>query len=127
MMLNKKIIICDDDEGILDMMEMILDDEGYQIIAESNSLNLRSIIERESPDLIILDLWMPMLSGDQLLRMIRDTEAYKHLPVLVISASRDGETIAMDAGASGFLAKPFDIDGLLGKIELQLSATNWQA
>ncbi|RZK69344.1 MAG: response regulator, partial [Pedobacter sp.] len=106
----KKIMICDDDEGILDMLDMILSDEGYQIISESNSLNLLSAMHKEQPDLVILDLWMPMLSGDQLLAMIRRSEMYASLPVIVISASRDGEAIAKKSGASGFLAKPFDID-----------------
>jgi DNA-binding NtrC family response regulator len=114
---NKKILICDDDAGILDVLELILEDTGHTIIPEINSLNVRSVLDKELPDLVILDLWMPVVSGDQLLNMIRTTPAYSHLPVIIISASRDGEQIATDHAASAFIAKPFDYDHLLTVVE----------
>lgn len=113
---KKKILICDDDEGILDMLELILEDTGHQIISEANSLNVKSILKTQQPDLVLLDLWMPVLSGDQLLRSIRSNESTSSLPVIVISASRDGREIAFEAGATDFLAKPFDVDELLEKV-----------
>lgn len=113
---NKKILICDDDRGILEMLEMLFEDTGYDIIPEANSLNVKSIMERESPDLVVLDLWMPVLSGDQVLKMIRENPSTSQLPVIVISASTDGRTIADHAGATNFLAKPFDVDELLGMV-----------
>lgn len=116
-MLKKKILICDDDEGIIDMLELILEDTGHQIIPETNSLNVKSILEREKPDLILLDLWMPVLSGDQLLKTMRANESTQKIPVIVISASRDGKEIAFDAGATDFLAKPFNVDEILEKVE----------
>ncbi|RZK41061.1 MAG: response regulator [Pedobacter sp.] len=120
---KKKILICDDDEGIIDMLELILEETGHQIIPETNSLNVKSILEREKPDLILLDLWMPVLSGDQVLKSLRANEKTKELPVIVISASRDGKEIALGAGASDFLAKPFDMDELLQKVDEYLSAS----
>jgi CheY-like chemotaxis protein len=116
-MSNKKILICDDDEGILDVLELILEDTGHTIIPEINSLNVKAVMEKEMPDLIILDLWMPVLSGDQVLSMIRTTPAYKDLPVIIMSASRDGEQIANDHLASAFIAKPFDYDHLLTVVD----------
>ncbi|PWS26329.1 response regulator [Pedobacter yonginense] len=116
-MSNKKILICDDDEGILDMLEMVFEDSPYTVIPEKNSLNIKSIVERESPDLILLDLWMPVLSGDQLLRTLRKNPSTIGLPVIVISASREGRQIAYDAGATGFIAKPFDFSELMGMVD----------
>lgn len=116
-MVNKKILICDDDEGILDVLELILEETGHTVISEINSLNVRSILDNEKPDLLILDLWMPVISGDQLLNMIRATPAYSHLPVIIISASRDGEQIAKNHSASAFIAKPFDYDELLSVVQ----------
>ncbi|RYG14994.1 MAG: response regulator [Chitinophagaceae bacterium] len=116
----KKILICDDDLGILEMLELLLEETGHQIIAESNSLNVRSIIERESPNLLVLDLWMPVLSGDQVLKMVRENPHTKELPVIVISASTDGKQIAQKAGATNFLAKPFDVDELVSMVESYL-------
>lgn len=110
---KKKILICDDDAGILDVLEMILLETGHTIIPEINSLNILTLIHSEAPDLVILDLWMPILSGDQLVQMIRENPAFNDLPIVVISASPDGKEIAMDAGASEFLAKPFDYEELL--------------
>jgi len=120
-MSTKKILICDDDLGILEMLELLLEETGHQIIPEANSLNVRSILERESPDLVILDLWMPVLSGDQVLKMIRENPSTNDLPVIVISASTDGKEIADQAGATQFLAKPFDVDELINLVEHHLA------
>jgi len=118
---RKRILICDDDEGITDMLELVLEDTGHEIITETNSLNIKSILKEGLPDLILLDLWMPVLSGDQVLKTLRASENTQKLPVIVISASRDGKEIAFDAGATDFVAKPFDIDELLDKIEKYLN------
>ncbi|RFZ91239.1 response regulator [Mucilaginibacter conchicola] len=115
--MSKKILICDDDEGILEMLEMALYAEEHEISTEINSLKLIGRIRDERPDLLILDLWMPVLSGDQITRTLKEMPEYKNLPILVISASRDGEDIARKAGANDYLAKPFDIDELLKKVE----------
>ncbi|QNN44835.1 response regulator [Pedobacter roseus] len=117
---NKKILICDDDEGILDMLEMVFEDSPYIIIPEQNSLNVKSIVEKEVPDLVILDLWMPVLSGDQVLKNLRKSPSTKDLLVIIISASREGRQIASDAGATGFIAKPFDFDELMGMISVHI-------
>jgi len=112
-----KILICDDDEGILDLVDLVLAEEGYETIAESNSLNVANLIEREHPDLIVLDLWMPVLSGDQVLKALRNNPDTSDLPVIVISASTDGKAIAINAGATDFMPKPFDLDLLVEKVK----------
>ena len=112
-MIEKKILICDDDDGILDMLSLILEDNYSQVSTEVNSLNTINLIIELQPDLLILDLWMPVISGDQILGIIRSTKEMANLPVIVISASKDGEKIAMDAGATRYLPKPFDVDELL--------------
>jgi DNA-binding response OmpR family regulator len=114
---NKKIVICDDDEGILDMLEMILEDTGYNIIPEKNSLNIYNIIKKEHPDLLLLDLWMPVLSGDQVLRALKNNPNTCKLPVIIISASTEGKKIAAEAGADEFIAKPFDVNQLMHKVK----------
>ena len=114
---NKKIMVCDDDQGILDVLQMLLESEGYDVITEINSTNLIKEIRSQIPDLLLLDLWMPVLSGDQVLKTIRATEEFENLPVIVLSASVDGSIIAGDAGATDFVPKPFDMDDLIGKIK----------
>jgi DNA-binding response OmpR family regulator len=118
MMSNKKIFVCDDDEGIIGLLGIILEDSGHEIILETNSLNARRIIEDENPDLIIVDLWMPVLSGDQIVRMVRTNPKHKHIPIIVISASRDGNEISMGSGATAFIPKPFELDRFVEQVNM---------
>jgi DNA-binding response OmpR family regulator len=111
--MNKTILICDDDEGILDMLEFVLEDVGFDTISEKNSLNIYNTIEKKNPDLLLLDLWMPVLSGDQVLKTLRKNPVTQNLPVIIISASTDGSKIAHEAGANEYISKPFDMDKLV--------------
>ncbi len=116
-MTNKKIIVCDDDEGILDMLTFVLEDSGYNVIAEPNSLNVLQLVKKERPDLLMVDLWMPVLSGDQVVKRLKAEDSTRNIPVIVISASTDGKKIAYEAGADRYIAKPFDIDQLIDKVQ----------
>ncbi|TWR31558.1 response regulator [Mucilaginibacter pallidiroseus] len=107
---KKKILICDDDAGIVDMAQLILEMNDFEAIGETNSLKLYDRIKTEHPDLIIIDLWMPVLSGDQILKRLKSDEHFKSIPVMAISASNDGYQIAMQAGANRFISKPFEMD-----------------
>ncbi|MCY0969262.1 response regulator [Chryseobacterium wangxinyae] len=118
---NNKIMVCDDDQGILDVLQMLLESEGFEVITEINSTNLIKEMKIYMPDLLLLDLWMPVLSGDQVLKTLRTTEEFENLPVIVLSASVDGSSIANGAGATDFVPKPFDMDDLIIKIRGLLS------
>lgn len=114
---TKKIMVCDDDQGILDVIQMLLETENFTVYTEVHSPNLISSIQLHSPDLLLLDLWMPFMAGDELLKTIRHNEEIKDLPVIVLSASVDGSDIAEDAGANAFIAKPFDMNDLISKVK----------
>ena len=122
--MNKKILVCDDDEGIVDLLESILVYEGYETFTELNSLNIFNRISEISPDLLLLDLWMPVLSGDQIVKNLRNKSETLKLPIIIISASRDGSDVAEDVGADDYIAKPFDIDQLTAKVNLILRSSN---
>lgn len=109
-------MICDDDAGILEMMEMIMEEYGYEVIAEANSLNVLRRLELDSPDLLLLDIWMPLLSGDQVLKSIKADAKFVGMPVIMYSASAEGQAIALSCGADDYIAKPFDMDDLDNKI-----------
>ena len=113
---TKKIMVCDDDQGILDVIQMLLETENFTVYTEVHSPNLISSIQLHSPDLLLLDLWMPIMAGDELLKTIRLNEEIKNLPVIILSASIDGSDIAEDAGADAFVAKPFDMNDLISKV-----------
>ncbi len=108
-----KIMICDDDQGILDVLEMLLEPEGFEVAKEIDSTLLYDRVRTEKPDLLLLDLWMPILSGYDLIKKIRSDREVKNLPIIVLSASRNEKDIALETGANQFMAKPFDIEEII--------------
>jgi len=111
---NSKVIICDDDQSILELLGLVAETAGCQPLTLSKSLDVMKAIREERPALVVLDLWMPVMSGDMILQTIRKDAELKDLPVAIISASRDGRQIAELNGATEYLAKPFDIMDLTG-------------
>jgi DNA-binding response OmpR family regulator len=114
----KRIFIADDDPGIVDAVEMILDFHGYEVSSTYNGTDVLTL--SEYPDLLLLDIWMSGCDGRDICRALKSDKDRMHIPVLMISASKDISQSAMDSGANGFLAKPFDMDELLSKIETLL-------
>lgn len=114
---NKKIMICDDNQDIVDVLNIMLETEGYTVFSEIDSTKLIDGIKQQTPDLLLLDLWMPVLSGDQIVKLIRESNDIKHLPVIILSASIDGNDIAQNVGANGFIAKPFNIEDIFDVIK----------
>jgi DNA-binding response OmpR family regulator len=110
-----KIMIADDDAGIVDAVEMMLDYKGYQVrTATENTLKR---ITEELPDVLLLDIWMSGEDGIEVCKALKSNETTMHIPVIMISASKDIENSALKAGANDFLPKPFEMNVLIEKIE----------
>jgi CheY-like chemotaxis protein len=115
----KRITVADDDSGILDAVGMMLEMEGYDV---NTTLNGNTVLtQTELPDVYILDIWMSGSDGRELCKKLKSEEKTKDIPVILISASNDLKRSAETAGADDFLAKPFEIDALLQKIEKALA------
>ena len=108
----KTVLICDDDEGIVDVATIILNDAGFNVIPVTSSLSVVDTVNKVKPDIILLDLWMPDLSGEELTKKLKSDPQTASIPIILVSASRDTEQIAVKAGANDFIKKPFDIDEL---------------
>lgn len=106
----KRVLVCDDDEGILDVIKMLLCDKGYEVKVVSQGQQFMGIVRKFKPDLIILDLWMPGIAGEELLVRLKNGSGMRKVPVVLISAQRELSQRARDMGADGYLAKPFDIE-----------------
>lgn len=119
--MKKKIVICDDEHLILDVLSIALESENIEVIGTSKSKELYSLIARTEPDLLIIDLQMPWLAGDQVVRELKGSEKYKGLPIIMVSASRKGEKAAAECGADAFLAKPFELEDLYQVVEKVMS------
>lgn len=110
-------MVCDDDQGILEMMEMLLDDFGYEVIIESQSIRALQTLEAKMPDLLFLDIWMPVVTGDQVLQQIKQNSKVSSIPVIMYSASKEGAQIAAALGADDYIEKPFNLDEVEDKIK----------
>ncbi len=110
-----KIMVADDDRAIVDAICMYLEFEGYDVKSTVDGSDVLSLSE-PLPDLIILDIWMSGVDGMEICRQLKKEKRVSHIPVLMISASRDLQRSAQQAGADDFLAKPFDMKELITRI-----------
>lgn len=113
--MSKKILIAEDDEGILDAMKLMLELEGYEVKATRDGKTLYDLKE-ELPDLLLLDIWMSGMNGRDICKHLKSQEQTKRMPIILMSASKDTEKTAWEAGADDFLAKPFEIDELVAMV-----------
>lgn len=118
------VFVCDDDVGIVDVVKIVLEEAGYQVITSSNSESVLQNVKKLHPDLILIDLWMPGLGGEQLIPLLKKDKDFADIPVIVISASKDTREVAERVGADGFLYKPFDITDLENIVKKYLSAAH---
>jgi len=110
--MNKKVLICDDDEGILEVAGIVLGEKGYEVEQISESDLVVDRVNEFNPDVVLLDLWMPKVSGEDLTKQLKGNPETAGIPVVIVSASMETQKIAVAAGADGFLCKPFNISDL---------------
>lgn len=110
-----KILIADDDPQILRALHVILRARGYQALGAANGADALNLAIEHRPDLYVIDLGMPGLTGLELIAGIR---GWSRAPILVVSGRTDAvdKVQALDAGADDYLTKPFDIDELLARL-----------
>jgi CheY-like chemotaxis protein len=111
-MAQPRILVVDDDTSIRSFVEMALDSEGYAVSTATNGVQALAVTDQVHPDLILLDMRMPIMDGWTFARMYRD-QAGPHAPIVVITAATDAGERAAEIQADGFLGKPFDLDELL--------------
>ena len=119
--MQHKILIAEDDTDISRLLSRILEAQGYQALQAFSGTEALSLIEREEPDLLLLDLMLPGLSGEELLRKLREERRYS-IPVLILSAkSALGDKVALlKSGADDYITKPFSISILKLRLEKAL-------
>lgn len=119
------VLVADDDEDILALVSFCLDRTEHEIInARDGEEALKITIDRH-PDLLVLDLRMPKLTGHDVLRLLREKEAGSGTRVIVLSAYAQNETVArvLEEGADDYLSKPFDPEVLRKRVEAVLGAS----
>lgn len=122
------IMVVDDDQRNVRLMESILKSNGYRVRKAFDGEEAKQSIESESPDLILLDVMMPKMSGFELCRLLRDRYETRLLPVIMITAlnSLEDKVRALETGADDFLSKPINKTELLAKVRSILRVKSLQ-
>ncbi len=114
---GKRILVVDDDDAIRNFVCEALSEEGYRLLQASNGADALREVSQAAPDLILLDVRMPGVDGWQVLDELRSA-AGPQTPVVVMTASYSGQDRALQSGAQGYLAKPFELHDLLECVDL---------
>jgi DNA-binding NtrC family response regulator len=120
--MKKRILILDDDAEILMVCKIILEQKNYLVQTRLFCDDIIKDIEEVDPDVILMDLWIPTIGGENAVNLIKTNATYMHIPVILFSANAEIEIIEERAKANGVLKKPFDINTLLLTIEKTLAA-----
>jgi CheY-like chemotaxis protein len=115
------VLIVDDDQAIRDTLRDALELEGYPVALAANGQEALQAVEHGAPALILLDMRMPVMDGWTFARELK--QRGRAIPILVMTAAQSARKWAEEVGARDFVAKPFDLDDLLGKVENLYSAT----
>ncbi len=117
----KEILIIDDDQYIGSMLEEVLLKKGYKVFRAYSGTEAVMFLSKNKPDIILLDLMLPGLSGEEVLKQIKD------IPVIVVSAKIDvdDKVGVLLGGAADYITKPFDTKELLARISVQLRNKNY--
>ncbi|MFO7545828.1 MAG: response regulator transcription factor [Trueperaceae bacterium] len=118
-MAAKRILIVEDDVDILRLLRRELEDVGFEVLTYETGMRGLSAVRETEPDLVILDLGLPDLSGQEIARRVRRTG---DTPILILTAADEvGTKVEMlNAGADDYLAKPFHVEELLARVNVQL-------
>lgn len=118
----KKILVVDDDPDILDALQITLEDAGYDVTTTEKGDYAENLRDTNGglPDVIILDVLLSGKDGRIICQKLKSQEDTKYIPIIMISAHPDAKQSVKAVGADDFLAKPFEIDDLLAKVEQYL-------
>lgn len=125
--MNEKILIIDDSELVLAMAKDALEQAGYQVLTATNGIEAnRFIFSKEKPDLIIMDIMMPMLDGNKKAKLLKENEVSRNIPILLLSSKGEAEMRALmaEAGANGYILKPFSAQQITETVRRCLSGTS---
>ncbi|MBN1477902.1 response regulator [Candidatus Sumerlaeota bacterium] len=123
--MTKRILVVDDEPDLLQIVSSILETKGYEIDVAHDGREALDKITASKPDLLIIDLMMPVLSGLEVVRRLKRDEETQDLPIIVMSATvqqsgKSEEFFRVGLGSDDFIMKPFDPLALLGRVEAVL-------
>ena len=116
--MSKKILIADDEPNIVTALEFLLQRNGYEVHVARNGEEALKLVEDCNPDLVLLDVMMPVRSGYDVCTRIRERADWRHIKIIMLSAKgRDAEiNKGLSIGADQYITKPFSTQELVAKI-----------
>jgi DNA-binding response OmpR family regulator len=120
--MKRHILVVDDEIGALTLIGIMLERGGFGVTKARDAKNALEVLADGTPDLIILDVMMPGMSGIELCRLLRQREPTRHVPILILSARGDSGSVieGIDAGANDYLPKPILHHDLVSKVKSML-------
>lgn len=113
---NNKILVVDDDSGIGEMLKTLLEYYKYEVTVTPKPEETERLIIEKEIDLVLLDMLISGVNGTDVCARLRENEETKETPVLMMSALHDAGIKCREAGANDFIAKPFEMEDLIVKI-----------
>lgn len=118
------ILICEDDEPILEVLTMVISDLGFRALPANSITKFRQIMREQKPRLILIDYWIGDTRADTLIEEVRGNPDYAQIPIVLISAMNNLQQLSKKLDVDDFISKPFEIDDLEAKIN-KLTATTY--
>lgn len=117
--MSKKILVVDDSSSNVLLLQNFFEDEGYEVQTSEGGKATYRIIKNFEPDIILLDLMMPKITGFEMFEYIKSEQKTAHIPVVFITANKDkAEKIkAMEMGAKAYFTKPLNFDEILSSVD----------
>lgn len=111
-----RVLVVDDEPDLVELYAVNLQEAGHEVLSARNGAEGLGIVQRESPDVVLVDLMMPVMDGYEFLKQLRRMPGHQSTPAIVVSAIATGG-YSTKLGASSFVAKPFDADELVNAVE----------
>ena len=120
--MNPLILVADDDRDILSLVTVRLERSGYRVLQASDGAKALELAREQAPDLAVLDLMMPGLTGLEVTRALRDDERTREVPVILLTARVQESDVqkGLEAGATAYVKKPFSPQELRDRVDALL-------
>jgi DNA-binding response OmpR family regulator len=122
-----RVLVVDDDLDLVEACRLVLEDAGYTVEAITDARQTAAVARAWHPDILLLDWVLEGLTGDEVLRELRRDPALATVPVVVMSALEGGDRDARGALADDYLAKPFQVETLVARLDRTLARARMQA
>jgi two-component system cell cycle response regulator DivK len=113
----KRVLVCDDDKEILQVLDIILTGAGWEVITSENVVEIIAQVEKSNPSVIVMDNWIPDTGGIIATQQIKSDPRFSSIPVVYSTANDNIDQLAEQAGADLSIGKPFDLDEFESIIE----------